>query len=157
MTATLDPKDPDDVEAEYAIDWYDELVPVAEREAAIAEGTVAQFEPDTGWLYECTTGGRTSRHYPRSVARAAGQTFADGSVVWTCRHPDDVSSIPVVQDADWDVPAGITLVSQSQLGTVTRIKLSGGTDGEDYTLTCHMTPTVGAPMDQSIVIPVRSQ
>lgn len=151
---TLDAKDPD-TDAQYAIDWYDQLVLIAEREAAYDEGEIVQFDPDSGWVYECTTPGRTGSRSPRTPPRADGLTLVDGSVVWTCRHPSDVT-VPVVGSAEWNVPDGISLVNQSELGAVTSVLLTGGTDGEDYDITCRMTPTIGEALEQTITIPVRS-
>jgi hypothetical protein len=154
MSNVLEVKDPN-VPATYSIDWIDELVDEASRETEFSLGTIVQAQRDTGWYYECTTAGRTSAHYPQ-WPRLAGETVADVSIVWTARHPDDVTTTEV-QSATWAVPAGLTLVSQSQTGLVTQITVSGGVDGVDYEVTCAMTPTVGAAREQTIVIPVRER
>lgn len=151
---TLDSKDPD-VAAQYTIDWHDALIGQPLRAMPFAAGAFVQAQSDTGWYYECTTAGRTGAHYP-SWPRAAGETVQDGSVVWTARHPSS-SSVPAVASAAWSVPSGITKDSQSESGVLTHIVLSGGTDGEDYEITCRMTPTVGNPIEQTITVPVRSQ
>lgn len=153
MTTTLDDMDPD-VGATYSIEWIDELVAEARRDAAVGDGVIVQPQRGTGFLYECTTPGRTSAYYP-VWPRAEGETVSDGSVVWTARHPDDAATA-LVGSATWTVPAALTLVSQSESGFITSITLTGGEDGVDYELTCRMTPTVGTPIDQTIVIPVRS-
>lgn len=147
-------KDPD-VSAVYEIDWELELVSQAERSRYFSSGEVVRAQIDTGWYYECTTAGRTSRHYP-VWPRSSGETVEDGTVTWTARHPDD-ASVPSVSSAVWTVPSGLTLDSQQEQGMVTYITLSGGTDGEDYEVLCRMTPTSGNVVEQTITIPVRAQ
>lgn len=152
---TLAAKDPD-VAAIYSIDWHDQLVQEAKRDFTFeTTGVYVQPQFGTGFYYECTTAGRTAKHYPARWPRAAGETVQDGSVVWTARAPG--AAIPSVQSASWTVPSGLTLDSQQELGSVTYITLSDGTDGEDYEVLCRMTPTSGPVMEQTIIIPVRAQ
>lgn len=151
---TLDPKDPD-VPATYSIDWRRELIGEALRQTEFVSGAVVRPQRGTGFYYECTTAGLTGRQYP-TWPRAGGEVVRDGSVEWTARHPDD-ASVPTVSSAVWTVPDGITKDSQSETDTHTHITLSGGTDGEDYELTCRMTPSSGNAVDQSVTIEVRSQ
>jgi len=151
----LDAKDPD-VPATYSIDWHDQLITPAFREYNFETGNFVQAQPDTGWYLECTTAGRTARHYPTRWPRAAGQTVQDGSVVWTCRHPS-TSNVPTVQSATWTVPDGLTLDSQSETDSVTNIVLSGGIDGLDYDVLCRMTPSVGSVIEKTITVRVRAQ
>lgn len=151
---TLAEKDPD-VIAEYSIDWHDQLVEEADRQAEFEVGQFVQAQRDTGWYYECTQAGRTSSHYP-TWPRADGITVQDGSVIWTARHPSD-ATVPSASSAVWTVPDGITKDSQREDGAVTYITLSGGTDGVDYELICRMTPSTGNVIEQTITIPVRSQ
>lgn len=150
----LDPKDPD-VEQEYAIDFSHVLVPFAPRSTDIGAGRVVRARRDTGWYYECTTPGRTSAEYPRMWPRESGATIQDGSVIWTARRPADVT-VPTVQSAQWTVPAPLSEVSTSESGFLALIVVSGGVDGEDYALTCRMTPTTGKVIEQTITVPVRA-
>lgn len=154
MSVTLDPKDPD-VAATYEIDWLEQLVGSADRSETFAEGDFVLAQTDTGWYYECTIAGRTSAHYP-TWPRADAETVRDGSVVWTCRHPDD-ASVPSVQSAAWTVPDGLTLDAQVESGYITQVTLSGGIDGVDYEILCRMTPTAGSAIERTITIPVRAQ
>ena len=151
----LSPKDPD-VAAEYSIDWYDELVDEAARDTAFEEGELARAQRETGWVYECTTPGRTSAHWPTQWARAEGQTTQDGSLVWTARHPDTAATAGI-QSVSWEVPSGLTFDSQREVGAVAFVTVSGGTDGVDYDVLCRLTPTVGDVIEKTITIPVRSQ
>lgn len=150
---SLDAKDPD-VPATYSIDWRRHLIGEALRETEFVQGAVVRPERATGFYYECTTAGLTKARYP-VWPRVSGETVQDGSVVWTARHPD-TPSLPSVQSATWTVPSGITKDSQSERATHTHITLSGGTDGEDYELTCRMTPSSGNVVEQSITVQVRS-
>lgn len=152
---SLTPKDPD-VFATYTIDWRDVLFTVAPRNAHIDANTIVIAQRDTGFFYEATAAGRTAQNYPRRWPRASNVMVDDGSVLWMTRHPDDVTE-NAIASAVWDVPSGITLVSQDESGTLASIVLSGGTDGVDYELTCRMTATGGAVEDKTIIIQVRSQ
>lgn len=56
----------------------------------------------------------------------------------------------------WDVPAGITKVSDSVTLSNTNLKiwLSGGTDGTTYALTCHVTTSAAREQDFTLIIQV---
>lgn len=149
---SLDPKDPD-VATTYSINWIEALVDEALRGADFALNAIVRPQRVTGFYYEATTAGKTKAHYPVWPI-VAGATVLDGSVIWTARHPADVT-VPTVSSALWTVPAGITKDSQSETATHTHITLSGGTAGEDYLLTCRMTPSSGNPEERSITVPVR--
>jgi hypothetical protein len=151
----LDAKDPD-VPAEYWIDFYDRIVQEATRRTDFGVGVVLHFPRDTGWLYEVTTAGRTSAHYPIDLPRESGETLADGSAVLTCRHPSTVT-IAEVSSVTWTVPDGLTLDSQREDGTIAYLTVSDGVDGVDYEILCRMTPTSGNVIEQTIVVPVRAQ
>lgn len=151
----LEPKDPT-VPIEYGIDFHDEIVLEATRREFFDVGEILYYANDSGWYYEVTTAGKTSAHYPSELPREEDETLQDGSVSLVCKHPDSVS-LPTVSSATWDVPTGITLSSQRESGLKAFITLSGGTDGEDYEITCHMTPSAGNPIDKTITVQVRAQ
>lgn len=151
---TLAAKDPN-VPATYSIDFHAELVRESIRDYAFTAAQFVRPQRATGFYYECTTAGRTSAYYPE-WPREAGETVADGSVVWTARHPTG-SSVPTISSVTWTVPSGLTLDSQSETGLVAYITLSGGTDGVDYEVLCRMTPSSGNVIEQTITIPVRAQ
>ena len=152
-SATLKPKDPD-VAKTYVIDWVRNIVGEALRDVSYEQSTVALPHRRRGFFLECTTAGRTDYVNPDWPLSADVQV-ADGSVVWTTRHPSDVS-IPGVQTAVWKV-GSLTLDSQSETGTRTTIVLSGGENGEDYEIECRMTPATGDPIDRTFIVPVRHQ
>lgn len=56
----------------------------------------------------------------------------------------------------WQVPAGLNNVASSNVGLVSYIKLSGGTAGADYTVTCRLTSNGGLVLDRSFVVQVRN-
>lgn len=151
---TLAEKDPN-VPATYSVDFHDELVREAKRDYDFTAGQFVRPQRGTGFYYECTTAGRTSAHYP-TWPRAAAETITDGSVVWTARAPSG-SSIPTISSVTWTLPSGITKDSQSEVGLVAFITLSGGTDGVDYDILCRMTPSSGNVVEQTITVPVRAQ
>lgn len=148
-------KDPD-VNETYAIDWQDQLVLSALREFDFVQGQVVKAPRDTGWYYECTTAGKTARNYPAQWPRSSGVEVADGSVIWTCRHPAD-TEIATVESVDWQIPDGLALVEQIQSGRLAIITVSGGEAGVDYDVVCRMTPSVGNAMERTETVRVRSQ
>lgn len=152
---TLAPKDPE-APATYSIDFHNEVIREARRDYDFSAGQVVRPQFGTGFYYECQTAGRTAAHYPNRWPRAEGQTVQDGSVVWVAREPSD-SGLPSISDADWTLPDGLTLDSQSQVGLVAFVTVSGGVDGVDYDVLCRMTPSAGNIIEQTITIPVRSQ
>jgi hypothetical protein len=152
--ASLAPKDPN-APATYSIDFHDDVVQEASRDSDFIAAQFVRPQRGTGFYYECTTAGRTSAYYP-TWPREAGETVNDGSAVWTARHPTG-SSIPTISSVTWTVPSGITKDSQTEVGLVAFITVSGGTDGVDYEVLCRMTPSTGDVVEQTITIPVRAQ
>lgn len=151
----LAPKDPD-VPAVYSLDFHDEIVLEALPRTLYMAAQILFFAQDTGYYYEVTTAGKTGLSYPRNLPRSSGQTVRYGSCVLTARHPSEVS-LASIGSALWIVPTGIVSAVESTSGTIASIKLTGGTDGEDYEITCRMTPSVGDPIDKTITVEVRAQ
>jgi hypothetical protein len=59
--------------------------------------------------------------------------------------------------ANWIVPTGLTQVSTSLASGKATIRLSGGTDGSDYAVTCRLTTTGGEIADRTLRITVRQR
>jgi len=155
LSTTLAEKDPD-VDAEYYIDFRDVIVAEALAGTDYEAGSILFFENDTGFYYEVTTAGRTSRWYPNSLPRSSGLTVEYGSCILTCKHPSDVS-LGALSSVTWTADPGITVISQFAVGLAAHVTLSGGTDGVDYSLTCRVTPTTTFALEKTIIVPVRSQ
>jgi hypothetical protein len=97
-------------------------------------------------------------HDPDAVRTYAvywGNNLADGDALFS---------------ASWTVPDGLTLVSQGTnaaavtdacftypAGTLAEVRLSGGTDGSDYTLVCHIVTIAGDEDDQTVTIECREK
>lgn len=73
-----------------------------------------------------------------------------------------------ISTVSWTVPTGITKESDNKSAvtvggvlysadTVCTVWLSGGTDNENYLLTCRITTDDGRTLDQSVLIPCREQ
>jgi hypothetical protein len=75
--------------------------------------------------------------------------FLDYSVDWGTWLVEGDS----IGSAVWTVPDGLTQEAATVDGTRTIVWLSGGTDGQTYTVTCHvvMTPS-GREDDRSLTI-----
>lgn len=57
----------------------------------------------------------------------------------------------------WTVPAGITKDSDSFSDTAALAWLSGGTAGQDYTITNHIVTSAGREDDRSIILKCRER
>lgn len=76
----------------------------------------------------------------------------DFSIDWTAWLNGDT-----ITASTWDVPDGITEDSSSNDTTGTTIWLSGGTAGEIYELTNHVTTADGRENDATIKVMVNNQ
>lgn len=68
------------------------------------------------------------------------------------RTPDDT-----IVGSTWIVPDGITKQSDTFSDTTTTIWLSGGTDGQPYTLINRIVTTEGRTMDESVTIKIKER
>jgi hypothetical protein len=150
---TLDTKDPDR-DAEYAIDARRLAYAEMRRDWPYEAGAFVKSPRHTGFYYECTTAGETKHNWP-DLPRAANQTVADGSVVWTARLPS-AATLPTISTVTWDVdPAGELAVDSERIeGGIVYPTLTGGVDGESYELTAHVTWSNGQVDDVTVTIPV---
>jgi hypothetical protein len=152
---TLGPKDPD-VDTEYGIDARYLAYQEIRRSWPYGLGTVGRAPRHTGFYYEATTAGETKQHWP-DFPREAGGTVEDGSVVWTAKHPNDVS-LPSIASVSWAVsPSGLTVGSERLDGGIVYPTLEDGVDGVDYEVTAHLTWSNGQQDDITVTIPVRAQ
>ena len=63
-----------------------------------------------------------------------------------------------ISSASWSVsPSGPTIVTSSNTTTTTTARVSGGTAGTEYTLTCHVVLASGQEDDRSITIQIQDQ
>lgn len=60
-----------------------------------------------------------------------------------------------LSSASWTVPSGLTKVSETNSTTSATVWLSGGTDGTDYDITCHVVTVAGREDDRTLRIQVR--
>jgi len=72
----------------------------------------------------------------------------DYAIDWGGWLSDDDS----ITDSDWTATEGITIDSDSFTDTVSKVWLSGGTAGESYIVTNHITTAAGRQDDRSIKI-----
>ena len=149
----LQAKDPD-VNASYEIDWQNELIATRLPSADYDLTDLVVPRTPTGYIYECTTAGRTSGPEPALWPRIAGLLVNDGSCVWTARAPADVTP-PTITVSTWTIPTGLTEASSAIDGVLTRVELAGGVDGVDYVIVCRVTLSTGDQLERAIVVPVR--
>lgn len=80
--------------------------------------------------------------------------FAVDWSAWLTTEGDTATS------ATWTVPAGLVQESSPAPTLVNgkaTVWLSGGTDGQNYTVTCHLTTTGGRTDDRSFRVSVRTR
>lgn len=65
---------------------------------------------------------------------------------WLATKSDTIATV------SWDVPAGLTVTAVSGPQATPTVWLSGGTVGETYTVTCHITTAGGRIDDQSFSV-----
>lgn len=153
MNQIVETKDPD-VAASYELILWEQLVREAFRSAAyVIDQIVRDPRNVAGLYYVCTKAGITGRYYP-AWPRVADESVNDGTATFIAKDPADVSP-PVLSSIVWTVQSGLTLDSQSETEHVAQMTVSGGVAGTDYEATARITPSVGVPIDVTIIIPVR--
>ena len=85
----------------------------------------------------------------------AGIYKAPGDVVdYSLDWVDHLADAVTITAATWIVPAGLTAGSAGVVGSVTTQRISGGTAGADYKVTCQMTKSNNERIDRTFVISV---
>lgn len=72
----------------------------------------------------------------------------DYALDWTAY----LAGADTIASAAWTVPAGLTKVSEANTTTTTTVRISGGTAGTEYTVTCHIVLASGQEDERSITI-----
>lgn len=80
------------------------------------------------------------------------QAVLDYTLDWSTWLGDDT-----IATATWSVPSGVTLASSSATTTTATAWISGGTVGEAYIATCHVTTVGGRQDDRSIRLNCRNR
>ncbi|MCE9566366.1 MAG: hypothetical protein K8U57_30450 [Planctomycetes bacterium] len=70
-------------------------------------------------------------------------------------YTDWLGTDTITGTPSWTVPTGLTNYAVSNTTTGATIWLTGGTHGNDYTVTCQVTTTGGRIKQQSFTIKVR--
>ena len=80
------------------------------------------------------------------------QANLDYSVDWTSWLGSDT-----IATSTWTVPTGLTKVSDSKTTEIATVWLSGGTVGQEYTVTNHIKTAAGRDDERSIIIQVQER
>lgn len=150
---TLRAKDPN-TDTEYAIDARQAVIGTARREWPYALGSIVKAQRHTGFYYEATTAGETKAHWPTFPVES-DETLQDGSVIWTCKHPDD-ASLPTLSSVTWTIsPTGeLAVASQRLEGGIVYPTFEDGIVDVEYEVTAHITWSTGQEDDVTVTIPV---
>jgi len=84
----------------------------------------------------------------RQIVKATGATMAIPAPTWSDLSGDEIASYT------WSAASGLTIASGGSTATV---KISGGTAGSDYALTCTITTTSGQVDARVITVQVRDR
>jgi len=76
----------------------------------------------------------------------------DYAVDWTAWLGNDT-----IDTSTWTVPTGLTKVSDSKTMKIATVWLSGGTAGQEYTVTNHIKTAAGREDERSIIIQVQER
>ena len=76
----------------------------------------------------------------------------DSVVDYGCDWSGLMQSGESVTGSTWTIPADLTGSSETNDGVITGVMLSGGVDGESYTITNQVTTTQGRTHDRSMVV-----
>lgn len=148
------PKDPDEA-VQYSVDFGPDVARRWKPDHSYASGVHLQPRRANGYDYECTTPGRTGFREP-VWPTTVGSTVNDGSVVWTCRAPSTASNrVTITGTPTWAPDSGLTVAGVTVDGSETFALLSGGTDGENYTVVVTALTTDGQTLKQVCILKVR--
>jgi hypothetical protein len=149
-----------DAELDYAVNFESECARKWSKWTDFAQGVRIRVYNATnapGFEFEATTGGRSGGRPPAfHTADAAGETVSEGSIVWTARALSSDSLIrTIVGTPAWVADSGVTVANQAIGGMVAVADISGGTDGQDYSVTVTATMSDGNDVVKVCILPVR--
>lgn len=82
--------------------------------------------------------------------RKAPGDVVDIALTWS----DHLGDGETVSSGTWVVPAGLTAGSESVASPLTIVRVSGGSAGQEYKVTCQMVKSDGERRDRTIVVEV---
>ncbi len=144
---------PANVDETFALDWRKFIVESWRPDAQYASGSIIRPPVGNGYYYEATTSGLSSRLQPPDFPPVVGETFIDGSVVWTAHHPS-TPTLDSITVSVWTLDPGISEVSKAIDGFITRITVGGGVEGEQYRATDLITKSNGEDEEDSLIIEI---
>lgn len=116
---------------------------------------VYQFGSASGLEWKATTAGRSAGR-PPNFPTVVGQTVKDGSVIWTAQALSTSSLVRTISGTPvWTADSGITAANATISGMVAIADLSGGVDGQDYSVTVIATMSDGNAVPKVCILPVR--
>lgn len=83
------------------------------------------------------------------IFKAEGDAV-DYAIDWSAHLAEGIE----VASATWVVPAGVTGSTEALESPITKKRISGGTAGQEYPITCQMTKTNGERIDRTFVVVV---
>ncbi len=141
------------VQRSFFIDWRINLIKSWGAARRYGENEIVRAPTGTGFYYKVI--GSASVGISAQIQPAwkveAGQTFKDGSVIWTVFHPDSAGLFTITSSI-WNVDSGITHVSDQIIGFFTEVVLDDGVDGEQYRGVNDIITSTGIEAQDSIIV-----
>lgn len=106
----------------------------------------------SGYQFRVTTPGRTGGRHPSFLVN---QPTIDGGVIWTAEAISNASVLRTIVGTPTWAADGVTISAQSISDFRGIAKISGGVDGQDYSVTVTALGSDGAQMMKTAVLPVR--
>lgn len=147
-----------DAELDYAVDFESECARTWSKWTDFAINDcirVYQAGGCSGFEMKASVGGRTGGR-PPVFPKVAGQTVQDGSVTWVAQALSADSLVRTISGTPtWTADSGVTVANETISGMVAIADISGGSDGEDYSVTVVATMSDGNDVVKVCILPVR--
>jgi len=141
----------------FGIDWTDQIVSVWRRKHRYATGAIVRAPVGTGMYYVAaplnSQAWGLSSELTQEFPQTENETFTDGSILWTARHPASLS-LPSISQSVWTLDDGIVEDSNGIDGLIGRITVSGGSPGEQYRMVNLITKSDAEQEEDSLVLEI---
>lgn len=149
-----DPKHPDDTEI-FIVDFEQECARYWKPKTDFALADTIRLRGRNAFEHELTTPGRTGAREP-VFAESIGATTVDGSAIWTCRSISTASLAKTIAGIPtWVADTGVTVTGEAKTGLQAYATISGGTQGENYSIKVKAAFSDGTTRTATCVLPVR--
>lgn len=149
-----DAKHPDDTEV-FVVDFERACARYWAPKDDFTLGDRIRLKGRNAFEHELTAAGRTGAREP-VFAEAIGAETRDGSATWTCRAISTASLVKSISGIPtWVSDAGLSITGQAKAGLQAYATISGGAQGENYTVEVQATFSDATTLTATCILPVR--